>query len=455
LINDQQLAGCSNEQLLAIAYLRTPAAIRERCDRLFHLACTDQLHYFRCNLTQLDQVAHYVIEVMRDEYPDLNIPFHSRWRHFEVGNVPRLAELEQHLAGLTPLEKAQTKFDLAIISVLLDAGAGSEWQYGEQEPGQVFRRSEGLAVASFRMFCQGAFSSNPKFPLQADAQGLQHFTAAQLAQGFQVSSTNPLLGLEGRVELLQRLGQSLNSLPQLFGTENPRPGNLVNYLLQGLNVGKLNVQGSQEQLNVGELKVESSTQTNFQPSNLQPSTPLPASTVFSAVLEGLGNIWPGRLTIAGVNLGDVWIHPALKGDNPSAQYVPFHKLSQWLTYSLLEPLQELGVEITGLDEMTGLPEYRNGGLCLDLGLLEAKQASVVQERHLPESEVIVEWRSLTVSLLDRIADTIRQQLNLSAIQLPLVKVLQGGTWTAGRRVAAQLREGGVPPIQIESDGTVF
>ena len=431
MINDQQLADSSNEQLLAIAYLRTPAAIRERCDRLFHLACTDQLHYFRCNLTQLDPVAHYVIEVMRDEYPDLNIPFHSRWRHFEVGNVPRLAELEQHLAGLTPLEKAQTKFDLAIISVLLDAGACSEWQYGEQETGQVFRRSEGLAVASFRMFCQGAFSSNPQFPLQADAEGLQNFTAAKLAQGFQVSSTNPLLGLEGRVELIQRLGQSLHSLPQLFGTENPRPGNLVNYLLQGLNV-------------------ESSTQTN-----LQPSISLSASTVFSAVLEGLGNIWPGRLTIAGINLGDVWIHPALKGDNPTAQYVPFHKLSQWLTYSLLEPLQELGIEITGLDEMTGLPEYRNGGLCLDLGLLEAKQDSVVQKRHLPESEVIVEWRALTVSLLDRIADTIRQQLNLTATQLPLVKVLQGGTWTAGRRIAAQLREGGVPPIQLESDGTVF
>ncbi|MBD2014741.1 URC4/urg3 family protein [Microcoleus sp. FACHB-53] len=458
MIHYQKLPDCSEEQLLAIAYLRTPAAIRERCDRLFHLACADQLQYFRCNLTHLDRVAHYVIEVMRNEYPDLNIPFHSRWRHFEVGNVLRLAELEQHLAGLTPLEKAQTKFDLAIISVLLDAGAGSEWQYGEQETGQVFRRSEGLAVASFRMFCQGAFSSNPKFPLQADAQGLQNFTATQLAQGFQVSSTNPLLGLEGRVELLQRLGQSLHSLPQLFGTENPRPGNLVNYLLQGLNVGKLNVEGSQKQLNVGELKVENSTQTNLPFGNAfgeQPSTSLPASTVFSAVLEGLGNIWPGRLTIAGVNLGDVWIHPALKGDNPSAQYVPFHKLSQWLTYSLLEPLQELGIEITGLDEMTGLPEYRNGGLCLDLGLLEAKQASVVQERHFPESEVIVEWRSLTVSLLDRIADTIRQQLNLTAAQLPLVKVLQGGTWTAGRRIAAQLREGGVPPIQIESDGTVF
>jgi hypothetical protein len=182
---------------------------------------------------------------------------------------------------------------------------------------------------------------------------------------------------------------------------------------------------------------------------------LPASVVLGAVLEGLGGIWPGRLAIAGVNLGDVWIHPALKGDNPTNQYVPFHKLSQWLTYSLLEPLQELGVEIIGLDELTGLPEYRNGGLCLDLGLLDVKDTAILQERHLPGSEVIVEWRALTVSLLDRIAAAIRQQLNLNATELPLVKVLQGGTWTAGRRIASQLRVGGVPPIQIESDGTVF
>ncbi|GAB4191387.1 MAG: URC4/urg3 family protein [Coleofasciculaceae cyanobacterium] len=417
---------------MAIAYLRTPTAIRERCDRLFHLACADQLHYFRCNLTQLDPVAHYVIKVMRDEYPDLSIPFHSRWRHFEVGNVPRLATLDRLLTGLTPVEKAQAKFDLAIISVLLDAGAGNQWQYREPETGLVFRRSEGLAVASFRMFCQGTFSSNPEAPLQADARGLQELTLSKLARGFQIGSANPLLGLEGRLALLQRLGQSLNTLPQLFGTENPRPGNLVNYLL-GLGI-----------------RSEQSPNSQF-PIPIQ----LDAATIFNAVLQGLGTIWPGRVAIAGVNLGDVWIHPALKGDNPSDCYVPFHKLSQWLTYSLLEPLQELGIEIIKLDEMTGLAEYRNGGLCLDLGLLEAKQASIFQKRHLPESEVIVEWRSLTISLLDRIADTIRQQLNLSTTQLPLVKVLQGGTWTAGRRIAAELRQGGVPPIEIDSDGTVF
>ena len=135
--------------------------------------------------------------------------------------------------------------------------------------------------------------------------------------------------------------------------------------------------------------------------------------------------------------------------------MPFHKLSQWLTYSLLEPLQELGLAIAGLDELTGLPEYRNGGLCLDIGLLRAKDAAIFEESYLPGSEVIVEWRSLTVILLDKIAATMREKLHLSATELPLVKILQGGTWAAGRKIAEELRVGGVPPIRIESDGTVF
>jgi len=445
----------NNHEQQAIAYLKTPTAIREQCDRLFTLACANQLTHFRCNLTQLNTLANYVIQVIRQEYPDLHIPFHSRWRHFEVGNVPRLEELEHHLAGLTPRQKAQTKFDLAMISVLLDAGAGSDWQYHEPETGLVFRRSEGLAVCSFRMFCQGAFSSDPENPLQADAQGLQRLTLQSLAQGFQISPTNPLLGLEGRQSLLQRLGKSLIDFPQLFGRENPRPGNLVNYLLNSSTTEEASHPLTNKSLVVESPAGWGVRETDHPLEKSLIKKQLAASVVLSTVLEGLGNIWPGRLELAGINLGDVWLHRALKGDQISDSYVPFHKLSQWLTYSLLEPLQELGVEITELDELTGLAEYRNGGLCIDLGLLEAKDPAILHQPHLPSSEIIVEWRALTVSLLDRIATTIRQQLNLSAEQLPLVKVLQGGTWTAGRQIAAQLRAGGVPPIQIESDGTLL
>ncbi|MEG5136724.1 MULTISPECIES: URC4/urg3 family protein [unclassified Microcoleus] len=411
-----------NIELEAVEYLRTPAAIRQKCDRLFNLASENKLRYFRVDLSQLDKAANYVIDTTRQQYPDFNIPFHSRWRHFEAGNQPRLAELNTALAQFTLIEQAKIKFDLAIISVLLDAGAGADWQYCEAETGQVYRRSEGLAIATFRMFCQGIFSSNPDFPFSADSRGLSQLKLETLAAGFQVSRDNPLIGLTGRLELLQRLGSAICQHPLLFGSDNPRPGNLAQYLLDSLVDGVKTVK---------------------------------AVEVLRAVLTGFGEIWPGRYAIAGVNLGDVWRHPALQGENLADEFVPFHKLSQWLTYSLLEPLQELGLVVAGLDELTGLPEYRNGGLCLDIGLMRAKDVVIFEQSYLPGSEIIVEWRSLTVILLDKIAAAMREKLHLSATELPLVKILQGGTWAAGRKIAGELRAGGVPPIQIESDGTVF
>lgn len=413
----------------SIAYLRSPQAIRDRCYALFDLALQDKLENFSCDLSQLDRVADYVIDVMQAAYPDLEIPFHSRWRHFEAGGVDRLATLNRLLVDCSPVERAKAKFDLAITSVLLDAGAGASWHYVEPEPdikpdikperGKRFERSEGLAVASFHWFLQGGFSHQQQFPLQATAEGLQQITTAQLAEAFQVSDTNPLVGVAGRTRLMQQLGQVLSQSPQLFG-DLPRLGNLVDYLLS-------------------------------QAKNHQ----LPATTVFDAVLTGLSEIWSGRVTIGSVNLGDVWRHSALPENGTGSQLVPFHKLSQWLTYSLLEPLQELGLQITHLDRLTGLPEYRNGGLCLDLGLLHPKHEAVTNQAHSVESEVIVEWRALTVVLLDRIADQIRVKLNLNEQSFPLVKILEGGTWAAGRKIAAELRSGGIPPIQIISDGTVF
>ncbi len=401
-----------------IAYLRSPRAIRDRCSQLFDLACADQLRYFRVDLSQLAPTADYVLQVMRSHYPDLDIPFHSRWRHFEVGGSHRLVQLVQALQALSPRDRAQAEFDLAIISVLLDAGAGATWHYVEPNTGEIFQRSEGLAVASFHLFRDGVFSSDPTHhPLRVDAIALQALTLEQLAHGFQVSDRNPLVGLEGRLTLLHRLGQVLCQHPTYFGTAPARPGHLVNFLWEQVEVNQL-----------------------------------PASTVLAAVLSGLGDIWAGRLTHAGVNLGDVWRHPAIAADPP---LVPFHKLSQWLTYSLLEPLQTLGITITDLDQLTGLPEYRNGGLCVDLGLLVVKDPTILQAPQAVDSEAIVEWRALTVICLDRIADYLRQTLNLTADAFPLVKVLQGGTWTAGREIAATLRPGGTPPIQIRSDGTVF
>ena len=282
-----------------VAHLRSPRAIRERCRALLELGLAGQLKHFRVEAERLPAVADYVLDVTREAYPTLDIPVHSRWGHFDVGGVSRNAELDARLASLPAAERARAKLDLVITSVLLDAGSGPTWKYVEPETGATYARSEGLAVASFRMFLAGAFSSDPSQPLRADAQGLQRLSLEALARGFQVTPANPLAGLEGRLALLQGLGRAL-----------PRPGTLYDLLL--------------------------------------PHGPrVPAARVLGQVLESLGPIWPGRITLEGVNLGDVWPHSALGPEGRPESLVPFHKLSQWLTYSLLEPLAEGGLDGDG------------------------------------------------------------------------------------------------------------
>ena len=390
----------------AVAYLRSPRAIRERCRALLERGTAGLLKHFRVDMDRLPAVADYVLAVTREAYPTLDIPVHSRWGHFDVGGVRRNAELDARLASLPRAERARAKLDLVVTSVLLDAGSGPTWKYVEPGGG-TYARSEGLAVASFRMFLAGAFSSDPGQPLRADAEGLQRLTLESLARGFQVTEANPLAGLEGRLALLQGLGRAL-----------PRPGALYDMLAAW-------------------------------------GPRVPAAEVLGRVLESLGSIWPGRITLDGVNLGDVWHHPMMGAEGSPEWLVPFHKLSQWLTYSLLEPLEEGGITVTNLDALTGLPEYRNGGLLVDLGVLVPRDGRLLTDAFPPGSEPIVEWRALTVALLDEVAKLVRARLGMTAEQLPLAKVLQGGTWSAGRKIAAEKRPGGTPPIRIESDGTVF
>ena len=186
-----------------------------------------------------------------------------------------------------------------------------------------------------------------------------------------------------------------------------------------------------------------------------------------ALLNTLSGIWPAQNTIESeggtqgasqvaskVALGDCWRHSAVGGEGKTAGWMPFHKLSQWLTYSLLEPFEWAGVTVTGLDQLTGLPEYRNGGLLLDAKVIQLKDPALLQTQHLAGDEFIVEWRALTVALLDELAPLVRSQLGRTAGQMPLACVLEGGTWAAGRVLAQRLR-GGAPPLNIESDGTVF
>ncbi len=111
---------CAGERE-AIAYLRTPVAIRERSENVFARGLDDQLEHFSVRLDRLPAAAERVARVTRATYPDLEIPCHSRWSHFQVGGVDRLEQLQRKIAGLDRVERARCRLDLVVTSVLLDA----------------------------------------------------------------------------------------------------------------------------------------------------------------------------------------------------------------------------------------------------------------------------------------------------------------------------------------------
>jgi hypothetical protein len=367
--------------------LLSAVAVRAAAHRMLAIALAGGLPEWRVDLDRLPAAADLTADVVRANYPDLNVPFHARWRHFTAAGRDLWAEAEK---PSEPMELGCAAFDLVIPSVLLDAGAGSAWRYRDTPTGAVLSRSEGLGVASLRMWQSGALDD------------LSRVDAASVAKAFQVSDDNPMVGLEGRAALLRRVGEAVG-----------RPRALFDAMAARANEGKL-----------------------------------PAPTILEVLLEALGPIWPGRSSLGGRPLGDCWRHPTIG-------YVPLHKLSQWMSYSLIEPLQWAGIEVTEIDGLTGLAEYRNGGLFVDTGVLVLRDPADAARAHPVESPLVVGWRSLTVALLDEIAPLVRERLGVSAEAFPLARVLEGGTWSAGRRIARERRKDGGPPIAVISDGTVF
>lgn len=380
--------------------LRTTGAVRERSGQLLRRARADDSAWFTVHDDALEPAAGVVAEVTRSRYPDLRIPFHSRWRHFEAGGMTRTSRLEGDPRAM---------IDLAVVSVLLDAGAGADWTFAETATGRRFSRSEGLAVASWQAFADGVFSSDSVVPLRVDAAGLRALSVDRLAAAFQVSDRNPLVGLDGRVQLLHRLADAVST--EVFGG---RPGGLFDALTAS-------------------------------------GPAVHAHDILRLLLETLSPIWLSANPLGDEPLGDCWRHAAVGGEGGTAGWVPFHKLSQWLTYSLLEPFEWAGVPVVGVDALTGLAEYRNGGLFLDTGVLRLRDDQFASRAWQVGDELVVEWRALTVALLDELAPLVCARLGTD---MPLACVLEGGTWAAGRLLAQQ-RRGGLPPLTVDSDGTVF
>jgi hypothetical protein len=399
----------ARDKKAAARRLLSAAAVRERSAAVFAAAERGDTRHFRFVPCRIEDAARRVADMTRRRYPDLDVPLHSRWRHFSAGGLDRAA-LVAPSAGI--VETTRARIDLAVVSVLLDAGAGPRWRYYEIETGRIFGRSEGLAVASFRAMQAGLFSADPRDPWRADAAALAKLTPARLAAVLQHGPDNELVGLESRVLLLRRVGEICAVNRSLFA--DARPGGLYDYWHE--RGGRLR-----------------------------------AADLLRTLLVAFGPIWPGGTKLGGVPLGDCGRHSAVPGDG----FVPFHKLSQWLAYSLIEPLRGGAIEVVELDGLTGLAEYRNGGLFLDCGVIEPLDPQLLQRPLKVDGEPVVEWRALTVILLDRLAEQVRSRLGPNAAELPLAKILEGGSWAAGREIAAERRPGGTAPLAIIGNGVLF
>ncbi|KAL4890673.1 hypothetical protein BDV59DRAFT_89412 [Aspergillus ambiguus] len=426
-----------------IEHLLSLQAIREKAHAVFQLAEQGSLSHYDYHPERLDEVGDYVMGIIeRDFGPDRYhlIPPHGRWQHFEVGGVPRISNLLDTWKkdGYDVKEQARSLIDLFFVSVLLDAGAGDTWRYKEPDTEEVYTRSEGIAVASLHMYLDGMFADQAS--LRKDivhGQGLQALSLETLSAGFQAGKGNNLLGLSARGDILRRLGESLLSLPQFFGPSG-RPGLLVDYILE-------NSEGS-----------------------------LDYSLLWSILQKTLIPIWPSdRTHVRGQPIGDAWPLRALRqcsddGSDPeTASIQPFHKLTQWLAYTLMVPFTRLlSAPWANAELGTGLPEYRNGGLFVDMGLLTLKPEAM--ERGLQSSgggdlpcfgagdDEIVEWRAMTVALLDKLHERVATSGRFGGTRLSLPQMLEAGTWKAGRELAAAKRpETKSSPILNSGDGTLF
>ncbi|EPY52184.1 DUF1688 family protein [Schizosaccharomyces cryophilus OY26] len=382
--------------------------IRIKAQRVFAVAEQNRLRAFEYDPCKLDTVADFVVSVIQADFKGKyeTIPPHGRWQHFEVGNVARLTQLIStwNQQGVTSVEVCKRVLDITFLSVLLDAGAGDKWSYLDGV--ERYARSEGLAVASLRCFQKGLFSSNPENPYQVDGVALSHLKTEALADGFQVSKQNPIAGIEGRASILRALGNQLKSSRPSFFVDSVFPTG--DFTSESLNVERL----------------------------------------WSELQTVLIPIWPERTKYAGENVGDAWFLPTINSIQP------FHKLTQWLTYSLLIPLKRLlHIQVVNETLLTGLPEYRNGGLFVDFGVLKLRPEYSLTDEYEPESIVIVEWRAMTVVLLDKLLNMINERMkNELSAPLSLAQMLEAGSWKSGRIIARKLRPANAgSPILIKSD----
>ncbi|WP_346900347.1 DUF1688 family protein [uncultured Roseibium sp.] len=380
--------------------LLTARAVRDRAAAVFEAAQAGGLTHVGVDLANLPAAVARTVTAIETAYPDFQIPPFGCWRAFEAGGHDRWSALAGARGFETPDAFLCAAADLAILCHVPSVPLRDDWSLTDTITGETLSGREGLAVGVLSMFAAGSFSADPADPLRADAHALIRLEDDEIVWGLQLDRNRDSDTVRSITELFRRLGEASGLRPDLFEIDGAtRPGHLVVPFFAA-----------------------------------SASAPVELAKLLEALLDGLSPMWQGGAKLEDVTIGDAWHHSALLQDLDAPGIVPFHLPAQEMAYALVEPFAQAGVEVVGLDDLTGFANLEHAALFLDAGVLTLKDVGDADPDGPVALDRAIELRALTVILLDRLAVALRNDLEAPEGALPLTCVMEGGTLQAGREV---------------------
>jgi hypothetical protein len=390
----------------AATNLLSAEAVRTRCGAVLEAALAGDLDHVAADLSRLPDTVGKTVAAIEAAYPDHQIPPFGCWRFFEADEVDRWAVLAGTRNFETPSAMLRSAADLAITSHCVSVPVNSAWEWSDPVTGRAYPGRTGLGLGILSMFAAGSFSADPADPMRVDAHALIRLEGAEVAYGLQLDWNRDGDTIKAIADLLKRLGEATGMRPDLFEVDNEtRPGILAD-----------------------RLAVKSD------------GAPIDLSECLAELQNGLSPMWAGGAALGDVVLGDAFHHSALLQGEAGAGIVPFHLVPQEIAYALVEPFAWAGLETSALDSLTGLANLEHALLFLDAGAMSLKQGpgSVLEGQEALDRAI--ELRAVSVALMDRIADALRQELDAPSEALPLTCIMEGGTVRAGKKITSERPE---------------
>ncbi|WP_305988874.1 DUF1688 family protein [Roseibium sp. MMSF_3544] len=395
-----------------------PQEVRRRAHDLLGIATDSGLKHVEVDLSKLSDALLMVLETTKENYPEFHIPPYGVWRDFEAGGIDRWAALASARSFEGAEQMLTSAADLAVLSAYMKTMHPVGWHYEDRMTETRVSGKQASALAAFHMFASGSFSSEMTDPYRVDAETLIRMEKDELAFGLQWDLQDDTDLLEALQQHLKRLGEAL-ALRSDFFSEGyfTRPGLLMVRLAR------------------------------------EGGGAVSALKLMDRLLEALAPVWLGGAEAGDISLGDSFRHSGGTGSSEATVF-PFHLAAQDMVYSLVEPFAWAGLEVEDLNLLAVPADDTHAAVFVKTGVLKIKDGPEAPTEESVRDRMI-EIRAITMALTDKLADLLRSELDVTAEQLPLTCILEGGTSRAGNHVLQQSSPGTDKLGRFLNPGAVF